>query len=122
MIKDNIGEHASHAIYVNNLSSLKIGGSAYIPAGENGNHDIYLDHYSEGTTVVRDSKITLVGGLSRHSAEDPLVIVPGRYTRGLHIAEADDVNVTDATAYKTCFKVPNEEWDIFLSSDKKRLL
>lgn len=120
-IRDNTSEGQYKCIYIwARGTTLKLGGNAYIPAGEHGDHSICLEHsYSGGTNY--DAKITLIGALTRHSKDDPIVITPGQYSRGLHLVEADDDYITDVTNYKNYFKVPDTAWDIFVSSDKKAI-
>lgn len=120
-IRDNTSEGQYKGIYIwARNTTLKLGGKAYIPAGEHGDHSICLEHsYSDGTNY--DAKITLIGALTRHSKDDPIVITPGQYSRGLHLVEADDEYITDVTNYKNYFKVSDTDWDMFVSSDKKAI-
>ena len=121
VIKNNTAVR-NNGIYVNNLSTIEIGGSAYIPAGESGTHDIYLDHYDSNGTV-RDAKISLCSPLTRHNKANPIKLTPQTYVHGREVVIADGTNVTNLTPYKDCFALSNEDTIVRIpSGDNSKLV
>lgn len=120
IIKDNtaIEKGKPYAIRVNNKSKLYLGGDAYIPSGEDGKHDIYLDHYQNS-----DACITLVSSLSRHSENDQIKVTPEQAEPGLPVVMADGTTVTDLRSDKNCFILSDENAELrFLSGDYTKLI
>ncbi len=130
VIKDNglvVGEEGS-----SNYSDISVsysanyfclGGSAYIPAGTDKNHCVYLNSLKNGSNPLQMAKIDLSSNLSRHSQSDPLVIqfnTSGEHAakRGATVASAS----FDLTNAKEYIVPASSDWNLKLSSDKKSLV
>ena len=77
--KANVSSQKGGAIY--NSGTLTIQGNAYIPYGGSENHNDVCLYGSNSQTRT----ITLKDSLTKHSSEDPIVIVPYEWKRGKQV-------------------------------------
>lgn len=97
-----------------NQYPLKIGKSAYIPAGEDNINDIFLKNNNDSH---KDGIITLTSALTRHSAANPIKITSDVYEIGKAVVIADGTNITDLTDYKDYFASTNSDANLRIPSD-----
>lgn len=100
-----------------NEGKFQIEGNPSIPYDSTAaeKNDVYLD-------LTSGEIIKITGKLNRSDTKPIATIMPISYSRGRTLVEADGVHVTDLTPYKDFFAVKNTDWNIKVSSDKKKLV
>lgn len=118
VIKNNKAPGGSGAVSMGEKPTVfTMSGSISIP------FDVEEDSEHKNDIELADGKvIKITGPLSRKDTNPIATIMPISYSRGRTLVEADGINVTDLTPYKDFFAVKNTDWNIKVSSDKKKLV